>query len=161
MNRGWEEAWRGCRGWEARALPKKLLLWDLCTFCVPHETQCLAPTTKQPREAATRSSRSRSQRSTLTAFSPPLLNPPPFFHLQLLSLILSQTEPCKNYPDPLKLNVFVTHANVDVLDQAKWNGSGFFFPFTNQNNNKRSLYDIYMWPHFLFTLKMLWVEKKN
>lgn len=32
MNRGWEEAWRGCRGWEARALPKKLLLWDLCTF---------------------------------------------------------------------------------------------------------------------------------
>lgn len=32
MNRGWEEAWRGCRGWEAQALPKKLLLWDLCTF---------------------------------------------------------------------------------------------------------------------------------
>lgn len=48
MNRGWEEAWRGCRGWEARALPKKLLLWDLCTFAFLTKHKRLAQTTEQP-----------------------------------------------------------------------------------------------------------------
>lgn len=49
MNRGWEEAWRGCRGWEAQALPKKR---SFCGICVlSRSSRNTAPGTRRGRHA--------------------------------------------------------------------------------------------------------------
>lgn len=78
MNRGWEEAWRGCRGWEARALPKKLLLWDLCTFAFLTKHSALLE--RQSSQGGRHSQSQRSAWSCPLCFSSDILP----FRLQFL-----------------------------------------------------------------------------